>query len=680
MHVIVPCRVANMFGSSFSRPHQHRNSLAELLAANIFQPMPTHQQPDTADAGRRSHPLSCRNDSKVLEALNSLSPPSPSPSIDDLETTSSCTYGDIPILLDPGVILQMAEIPGADDLGSSSCVSTDTCTSAWASEPTPDPLSGNIRCTASNSGYERRDALATAGESHVSLSSYVVSLSLCADPMPSKQLAFPTSPTASSVNSLAGSSGLSPTLSPSLTSVNFSSSCSILGRQLFTESDLRPGLREPFDRYHCNRKFPRSRSTNSNGTVDSLAVSPSPSSMLNPTWPSCVDSPDRNQLQVRRLHKSRSCSPFALANIKPRNVQRDMDAQAPSSEPTSPFLLSSFDPPPMLRQHRRTDSSSTTTSSRSMRSVRSSHISSPLASPVAKTRTTRNLPDVLDWLENTRIEIWVDQEGAHAVRQTFKLAGFTTGQSSTRDTVNLVDALTYGLAEFMPMMRRSFVFGSGKSEVLPTLRRVTVVDDETKDYVSQQATLAMSSDGAFSVNGTEYFDLQRHQAPLVLRWRFEYFVQSGPRGNEKTLTPLRFSCSPGLLHPTHGRRQGKFQQLFKRSSSTRLFADKIEVPRNAFAAFGPLGQRPAGDRRTGSEKENCERGTGASALSEKGGDKESASECSGPLRRQPGTKLKRSPRLTATMLKPTTPTELMGLHAEFLRTRGNSGFSDHVVL
>ena len=337
-------------------------------------------------------------------------------------------------------------------------------------------------------------------------------------------------------------------------------------------------------------------------------------------------------------------------------------------------------PPPMPRQHRRTESSSTTASNRSMRSVRSSHISSPLASPAAKTKTTRNLPGVLAWLESTRIELWVDQEGAHAVRQVFKLAGFTTGRANACDAVNLVDALTYGLAEFMPMMRRSFIFDSGKSDVLPTLRRVTIVDDEARDYVSQQATLAMSSDGAFSVNGTEYFDLQRHQAPLVLRWRFEYFVQSGPRESEKTLTPLRFSCSPGLLHPTHGRKQGKFQQLFKRSSSTRLFADKIEVPRHALAGSGLLDQRIACDRRTGPEKENCRRGTGASALSERGGNTESASEYAGLLRRQSGTKLKRSPRLTATMLKPTSPTELIGLHAEYLHTRGNGGSSDRVVL
>ncbi|EPT01587.1 hypothetical protein FOMPIDRAFT_1029809 [Fomitopsis schrenkii] len=381
------------------------------------------------------------------------------------------------------------------------------------------------------------------------------------------------------------------------------------------------------------------------------------------------------------LHGSESCSPFTLANIKPGNVQHDLDTQAPISEPTTPFLLSSCFSPTTFRQHRRTESSSTNASNRSIRSVRSSHISSPLASPVAKPRMTRNLPDVLDWLENTRIELWIDQEGAHAVRQTFKLAGFTTCKPGSDDANNLVNALTYGLAEFMPMMRRSFLFDSGKSDMLPTLRRVTMIDDDTRDYVSQKATLAMSSDGAFSVNGTEYFDLQRHQAPLALRWRFEYFVQDGPRGKEKTLTPLRFSCSPGLLHPTYGRKQGKFQQLFKRSSSTRLFADKIEVPRNAFAGSGLLGQLPAGDRRDGSEKENCGRGTDdAFTLSEKGGDVESASESSGPLRRQLGTKLKRSPRLTATMLKPTTPTELMGLHAEYLRMRGNGGFNERTIL
>ncbi|KAI0727864.1 hypothetical protein C8Q72DRAFT_953069 [Fomitopsis betulina] len=605
-----------------------------------------------------AHLPSHRNDSRVLEALNVLSLPSPSTSIDDFETTSSCTYGDIPILLDPGIIVHTAEITGADRPESSSCVSTGT-TPAWTSEPMLEPRPGN-RYTAPNGTCERQDAPTTAGASYASLSPYMVSLSLCDDPMPLKQSAFPTSPTASSVTSFSGFSGLYPTVSPSLTSVNFSSSCSIIGQHLTTEGDLRP--RSPLDRYH--RNFPRSRSTTSNGTVDSLVVSPSPSFMFNT---SCPDSPG---LRVHRLHKSRSCSPFALAN--PRSVQYDLDTQAPSSEPSTPFLLSSFDPPgpTTFRHHRRTDSSSTNASNRSMRSVHSSHISSPLASPAAKSRITRNLPDVLDWLENTRIELWIDQEGAHAVRQTFKLAGFTTGYPRSHDANNLVNALANGLAEFMPTMRRSFLFESGKS---PTLRRVTIGDDDAKDYVSQQAVLAMSSDGAFAVNGTEHFDLQRHQAPLALRWRFEYFVQGGPRGTEKTLTPLRFSCSPGLVHPTHGRKQWKFHQLFKRNSSTRLFAGKIEAPKNAFAesVLDPL---PAGDRRA--EKENCAtgRGTGASALSEQGEGTGSTPES---LRRQLGAKLKRSPRLTATMLKPTTPTELVGLHAEYLRMRGNGGFNDH---
>ncbi|KZT74951.1 hypothetical protein DAEQUDRAFT_720141 [Daedalea quercina L-15889] len=317
-----------------------------------------------------------------------------------------------------------------------------------------------------------------------------------------------------------------------------------------------------------------------------------------------------------------------------------------------------------------------------MRSVRSSHISSPLASPVPKRKLTRNLPGVLDWLEDTRIELWMDQEGSHAVRQTFKLVGFTTGGPEDHDTA-LVDALTYGLAEFMPMMRRSFVFDIGRSDLPPTLRRVTIVDDEAKDYVSHQAILATSSDGAYTVNGTEYFDFQRNQAPLVLRWRFEYFVQGGPRENEKTLTPLRFSCSPGLLHPSHGRKQPRVLQLFRRSPSVRLLAEKIEVHslRQLCSGTGSQaqGRWESDDTNDGPEKENCSRGSTSTAVS-LGGDRGHPDEWHGSLRRQQSAKLRRSPRLTPAMLKPTTPTEVMGLYAEFLRTWGNGGCSDATVV
>ncbi|KAH9937362.1 uncharacterized protein B0H18DRAFT_970215 [Fomitopsis serialis] len=349
-----------------------------------------------------------------------------------------------------------------------------------------------------------------------------------------------------------------------------------------------------------------------------------------------------------------------------------MESQSPRSEPTTPFLATSG-PPLIPRQHRRTESNATSASSRS---VRSSHISSPLASPAAKRRLTRNLPGVLDWLEDTRIDLWIDQEGSHVVRQTFKLAGFTTGCPEEQDTA-LVSALTYGLAEFMPMMRRSFVFDARRSDVPPTLQRVTIAEDDTKDYISYQATLATSSDGAYAVSGTEYFKLHRNQAPLALRWRFEYFVQVGPRETEKTLTPLRFSSSPGLLHPSHGRKQTKLLQIFKRSSSTRLFAEKMEVPRQSYGLH---------DRRNasiGSEKENYGHGLGLN-VAPGGGERRSPdlaeSDSHEPVRQQLDIKLKRSPRLTPTMLRPTTPTQLMSLHAEFLRTRGNGGCNDWVAL
>ncbi|TFY64293.1 hypothetical protein EVJ58_g2718 [Rhodofomes roseus] len=596
-----------------------------------------------------------------------------------MDTTSLCSYGEIPILLDPGIVLHLADVTGPDDPAILTSLYATTHIDANIIVDDDRVLAGGsagsriaeasleaIYCinTVPNGGYDR-DTLAAPSESCYSLSPYAVSPSTYGE-YDIDSSVFPASLTVSSVTTPTWSTGVSPTGSPSLGSFNVLPPYSVACRQVL-EGEL---IRSPSLYDQPRDVLPRSYSTTSTGA---LPMSPSPSGIIDDALAPHTSHAE-NSLQIRRRQKSRSCYPLVLPDISisPLSPGTVLRPKAPSSEPTTP-LLPAYNPPPGLRQHRRTDSSATSASNRSLRSVRSGQISSPLASPVAKRRLTRNLPGVLDWLEDTRIELWIDQEGSHAVRQTFKLVGFTTGQSEDQDTT-LVNALTYGLAEFMPMMRRSFIFDAGKADLPPTLRRVTILEDDSKDYISSQATLATSSDGAYTVNGTEYFDLQRHQAPLVLRWRFEYGVDAGPRETERTLTPLRFSCSPGLLHPSHGRKQTKLLQFFKRSSSMRLFAEKIEVPRQSYAGTSFQDRRDSGDRKDGSGKEN-HYGRGLGLVGGEYGPSASElpadSQCHGSVRRQPSMKLKRSPRLTSTMLKPTTPMELMSLHAEYLRTRGH---------
>ncbi|KAI0778627.1 hypothetical protein BD413DRAFT_443575, partial [Trametes elegans] len=92
-----------------------------------------------------------------------------------------------------------------------------------------------------------------------------------------------------------------------------------------------------------------------------------------------------------------------------------------------------------------------------------------------------NLPDVLDWMSDLCIELWIDQEGFRGIRPKFCLAGYTSPSSPTP---SLVDTLTHGVALFRPTRHQGAIYHHGTLDSAPVLRRLTLAGSEDKDYIS----------------------------------------------------------------------------------------------------------------------------------------------------------------------------------------------------
>ncbi|KAJ7727837.1 hypothetical protein DFH07DRAFT_851568 [Mycena maculata] len=199
------------------------------------------------------------------------------------------------------------------------------------------------------------------------------------------------------------------------------------------------------------------------------------------------------------------------------------------------------------------------------------------------------LPKVLSWLQDTVVELLVDQEGFRSIHPTFKLVGFPK-QARGWDSPD-----QGGLALFRPVKRETFRFHYAPLDGLPILRRLTVNDDESRDYISRQACLSLKANGVYTVQGSESshipsscFDPGDPKTTLTsdhtkFKWEFQYLVedrleQSGKIvDGEKTLTPLTFLCSPWLLHPSQARKM-KLMHIVKKSVTTKLVAEKLEPP------------------------------------------------------------------------------------------------------
>ncbi|OSX66924.1 hypothetical protein POSPLADRAFT_1042225 [Postia placenta MAD-698-R-SB12] len=384
-------------------------------------------------------------------------------------------------------------------------------------------------------------------------------------------------------------------------------------------------------------------------------LSPSPSSNTNCPDPSFSKASGLRSLMG--IRKARSCSPLPTsASIL---SSQDLTISAPSSDPVTP-ASPVFDGPAM--SHKRTGSTATSHSARSTRSVRSSCISSPLASPNLGSRHFSGLPGTLGWLRSTHFELWIDQDNSRTFRPVFKLTGYTNDSSEDHEAY-LVNALTFGLADFMPVTRQEFLVNAvSKTDATLTLRRLTMAGDESKDYISQVASLPTDEDGVYSVSGVELFDVQASLAPLALRWKFEYFVHNAldaSASEGRFFTPLRFSCSPGLLHPTHGKKKTRLMELFTRTPSARLRAEKMSAPKPGpsliVATGSPLSKRSSGLRPL--YKDDHSPGPGASSFDRQSGEGQVADHS--VTSTVPGYSLRRSPKLAYCITPPSTLTELM---------------------
>ncbi|KAJ7638305.1 hypothetical protein FB45DRAFT_902478, partial [Roridomyces roridus] len=186
------------------------------------------------------------------------------------------------------------------------------------------------------------------------------------------------------------------------------------------------------------------------------------------------------------------------------------------------------------------------------------------------------LPSNLLWLRDATIQLMVDQEGFRTVHPTFKLVGIVKHERGW-------DSPEGGLALFRPVKREAFRFHYAPLDGLPILRRLTLANDDSRDYISRQASLSLKTNGVYTVQGVESRHLAASEmGDSKIRWKLDYLVgdrleQSGKKilDGEKTLTPLTFLCSPWLLHPSQARKM-KFMHFVKKSVATKLVAEKLE--------------------------------------------------------------------------------------------------------
>ena len=192
------------------------------------------------------------------------------------------------------------------------------------------------------------------------------------------------------------------------------------------------------------------------------------------------------------------------------------------------------------------------------------------------------------WLRDTIVELWIDQEGFRSIRPKFFLASVTNGlphpYNGSLSTHWKTDPLFTTIAEFLPVSRVPHYFHHATLDRAPTLNRIVVDGDETRDYITRTATLALRNNGVFFVHGTEDHRPEGDNGPVVrLNWRFEYFVsnrkpdaRSAHRG-EKTLTPLSFSCTPALLDQARANKV-KVLHIMRKTLLPKIVAQKLEPP------------------------------------------------------------------------------------------------------
>lgn len=323
--------------------------------------------------------------------------------------------------------------------------------------------------------------------------------------------------------------------------------------------------------------------TDDGGQVLFIGPSPSLSTLPTPVFapPSPAHSLDTLGSSPNRAFKYRlryavnKGISYVAARNSPPPPQSSSSAHAPNSVPVSP--AASDGSPKRRRFRRRTGSTSTTDSVVSSASTPPLPIvevlpSAPSASSLDLIRFAY-LPISLSWLKTTAVELLIDQEGFRSIQPAFHLVGYSGPLASEPSPMSLSQHLTSARADFMPTRRQSFIFHHATLDTPPVLRRLTLNGDASRDYTSRQAYLPLKSNGPYSVRGTDD----------ALAWQLDYLVGDRRTDSgrvvpgEKTLTPLLFSCAPGLLHPAHAKKI-RLVHVVKKGIVAKLTAERLEPP------------------------------------------------------------------------------------------------------
>ncbi|KAI0094254.1 hypothetical protein BDY19DRAFT_1052136 [Irpex rosettiformis] len=214
-------------------------------------------------------------------------------------------------------------------------------------------------------------------------------------------------------------------------------------------------------------------------------------------------------------------------------------------------------------------------------------------SSTAYSSGTAGVPGSITWLETVFLRLWMDQEGFRLAQPVFKLSAYTTAPGDPHNKEQVTEFI-HGTAEFRPVKKYAFVFHHASLDPAPILRKLTCQDEDGVDYISRQATLTIKSNGVYSVFGSEDCDRSplsptlsnsgqaQRSEPMKLTWRFEYRVEDRYvegtdklRPGEKSIIPILFSCSPGLLHPSQGKKI-KIMHVLRKGLVPKLASAKME--------------------------------------------------------------------------------------------------------
>ncbi|KAH7886078.1 hypothetical protein F5I97DRAFT_1808890 [Phlebopus sp. FC_14] len=515
----------------------------------------------------RLHNRLTRTSSDLRTLIAPLLPPSPILRAEHVLV--SCSSGEIPILLDPFPLASSAEQPHlVASTDANDCGSTITCDPATKSRgkkgvPQGVPLESSTRPSCNPDPFQSCDAESMNGPP---LSSRGDLLRVWeSSPVARHQGTYDT-----------GSPPYRSQHKPAILPCTSSQHIGIEGRQsvpsLLADDGTIPSRFEQFliNSFHTYSTLPTPRFA---------LPSPTPSmDLISPI------SPSLGQRYRRPLERAGA----VRLQGRPRSPRlQNHDAESEGVWPGSPTLaVTSTISYPAL------DVSSLTMPCPSA-GLREREISTTTYS-VTKLGT---LPKELSWLKDTTIELWIDQEGFRAVKHSMQLMGYSPRSRSLQPYGAIEDDdsdSTAGVAEFMPIKREVFAFHYATLDGPPTLRMVSLGGDESRDFVSRQATLSVKCNGVYTVLGAETFSLsvldceghgRSYRSENVrLRWKFDYVV--GDRrvdaygktlAGEKTLTPLTFSCSPYLFHPLQGKKIG-LMHIVKKNFVPKLSSEKLEPP------------------------------------------------------------------------------------------------------